>query len=494
MNQQLSSDTSTGNTGPNAPRGYGRDFVALAHDLLALGDVCAIGLTGCLSGLLWMHLSITAVVPGQVWHTFGSRAIVAALIAPFVLRASRPENVRERGDDGWNVHELFWRFVVFAMLMLLIAYATNSLSRAPGGWVVLWAALGWCAVMGNRLLLAKSLKFLEHRGSLHDVVAIVGAGELADRVMQHFKELKSKRLRIAGVFDDRLTRQQALVNRPCGTVKDLLEVGKTRRIDCVLIAIPAAAEQRLRSLAHELKALATSVAICPQLFAFNVPHHGWAYVGDGLPVALLVDRPLRGWGAVVKRLEDIVLASTLLILSLPIFAVIALAVWVDSPGPIIFRQRRHGWNNRSFDVLKFRTMRWMPSDSLALVQTSRQDERIAKVGRLLRRTSLDELPQLFNVLKGDMSLVGPRPHAVDMRTEDRLGHEIVDEYPHRHRVKPGITGWAQVNGCRGATQTAEQVRRRVELDLFYAENWSVLLDLKILLKTLGCVVSGKNAF
>jgi len=236
------------------------------------------------------------------------------------------------------------------------------------------------------------------------------------------------------------------------------------------------------------------VAICPQLFALNVPHHGWDYVGDGLPVALLVDRPLRGWGAVVKRLEDIVLASILLILSLPIFAVIALTVWVDSPGPIIFRQRRHGWNNRSFDVLKFRTMRWMPSDSLSLVQTSRQDDRIAKVGRILRRTSLDELPQLFNVLKGDMSLVGPRPHAVDMRTEDRLGHEIVDEYPHRHRVKPGITGWAQVNGCRGATQTAEQVRRRVELDLFYAENWSVLLDLKILLKTLGCVISGKNAF
>ena len=348
--------------------------------------------------------------------------------------------------------------------------------------------------MGNRLVLAKSLGFLERRGSLRDVVAIVGAGELADRVMQHVKELKSKQLHIAGVFDDRLTRQQALVNRPCGTVKDLLEVGKTRRIDCVLIAIPEAAEQRLRSLAHELKALATSVAICPQLFAFNVPHHGWAYVGDGLPVALLVDRPLRGWGAVVKRLEDIVLASALLVVSLPIFAVIALAVWVDSPGPIIFRQRRHGWNNRSFDVLKFRTMRWVPSDSLGLVQTSRQDDRVAKVGRFLRRTSLDELPQLFNVLKGDMSLVGPRPHAVDMRTEDRLGHEIVDEYPHRHRVKPGITGWAQVNGCRGATQTAEQVRRRVELDLFYAENWSVLLDLKILLKTLGCVIGGKNAF
>jgi lipopolysaccharide/colanic/teichoic acid biosynthesis glycosyltransferase len=139
-------------------------------------------------------------------------------------------------------------------------------------------------------------------------------------------------------------------------------------------------------------------------------------------------------------------------------------------------------------------MRWTPSDSSGLVQASRDDDRIARVGRFLRRTSLDELPQLFNVLKGDMSLVGPRPHAVDMRTENRLGHEIVGEYPHRHRVKPGMTGWAQVNGHRGATHTAEQIRRRVELDLYYAEHWSVLLDLKILLKTLGCIIGGKNAF
>jgi Undecaprenyl-phosphate glucose phosphotransferase len=378
--------------------------------------------------------------------------------------------------------------------MLIIGYASGSIRDAPAGWLALWAVLGWSAVMANRLALAKYLHFLERRGSLHDVVAIVGAGELADRVMEHLKQINSTGLHIAGVFDDRLGRHQAEASRPCGTVNDLLEVGKTRRIDWVLITIPAAADQRLLSLAHQLKALATAVAICPQQFALSVPHHGWTYVGDCLPAALLVDRPLRGWGAVVKRLEDIVLGGVLLLLALPLLGVMALAIRLDSPGPIIFRQRRHGWNSRPFDVLKLRTMRWTPSDSPGLVQTTRDDVRIARVGRFLRRTSLDELPQLFNVLKGDMSLVGPRPHALDMRTEDRLGHEIIDEYPHRHRIKPGITGWAQVNGCRGATQTAEQIRRRVELDLYYADNWSVLLDLKILLKTLGSVVSGKNAF
>ena len=495
MNPQFpSADTTIDPVAPRIPRGLSRDVIALAHDLLALGDACAIALSGWLSGLLWVQLSVTRVLPGHVWAAFGSRVTVAALIAPFVLRASRPETVREPRDHHWNAHELSWRFVVFTLLMLLIGYATGSLHRAPGGWLALWAMLGWSAVMANRLLLVRALQFFERRGSLRDVVAIVGAGELADRVVQHFKQVNSSGLQIAGVFDDRLTRHQDVANRPRGTIQDLLEVGKIRRIDWVLIAIPAAAEQRLASLAHQLKSLATSIAICPQQFALNGPQHGWAYVGNCLPAALLVDRPLRGWGAVVKRLEDIVLASTLLLLSLPLFAIIALAIWADSPGPIIFRQRRHGWNNRAFNVLKFRTMRWTPADSSALVQTSRDDDRVARVGRFLRRTSLDELPQLFNVLKGDMSLVGPRPHAIDMRTEDRLGHEIVDEYPHRHRVKPGMTGWAQVNGYRGATQTAEQVRRRVELDLYYAENWSVLLDLEILLKTLGCIIGGKNAF
>jgi len=477
-------------------RGVSTDFAVLAYDLLALGDVCAIGLSGCLSALLWMRLSITTVSPGHLWTVFGSRATVAAFIAPFVLRAVRvrARDVRYGGNQRWNAHELSSRFVIFAVLMLMIGYASGALKDAPGGWLVLWAVLGWCSVMGNRLALAKGLDFLERRGSLHDVVAIVGAGELADRVLQHFKQSASKGLQVAGVFDDRLTRQQSESTVPCGTVNDLLEVGKHRRIDWVLITIPAAADQRLLSLAHQLKAMAAAVAICPREFALAVPHQGWAYVGDSLPAALLVDRPLRGWGAVVKRLEDIILGSTLIVLSLPLIAAITVAVWVDSPGPVIFRQRRLGWNNRSFDVFKFRTMRWAPPSPAGLIQTSRDDARVTRIGQFLRRTSLDELPQLFNVLKGDMSLVGPRPHAVDMRTEDRLGHEIVGEYAHRHRIKPGITGWAQVNGCRGATTTAEEIRRRVELDLYYAENWSVLLDLKVLLKTLGCVLGGKNAF
>jgi exopolysaccharide biosynthesis polyprenyl glycosylphosphotransferase len=320
---------------------------------------------------------------------------------------------------------------------------------------------------------------------------------VTDRLIEHLRENKSQGVQIAGVFDDRQTRHNSAAHLPFGTLTDLIEIGKRQRIDWVLITFPEAASERLRGVAHQLKALASSIAVCPQHFAVgaNVHSRSWTTVSDVLVTALLVDRPLRGWAAVIKRLEDLLLGSMLFLLLLPLLKLISMAIRLDTPGPVLFRQRRLGRNNREFEVLKFRTMRWHPQPSpCSLEQTSRGDLRITRVGRWLRRTSLDELPQLWNVLRGDMSLVGPRPHAVDMRTEDLLGHEIVQEYPHRHRVRPGITGWAQVHGSRGATETADQVRRRVELDLYYAENCSVLLDIGILLRTLIIVIRGKNAF
>jgi lipopolysaccharide/colanic/teichoic acid biosynthesis glycosyltransferase len=218
-------------------------------------------------------------------------------------------------------------------------------------------------------------------------------------------------------------------------------------------------------------------------------------IADSIGLSLLADRPIKRWDAVVKTSVDLLIGGLVTVLLLPLLAIIALAIRFDSPGPVIFKQRRHAQYNREFEILKFRTMQWNASAAAQdLRQTSRRDERITSLGRFLRASSLDELPQLFNVLKGDMSLVGPRPHAVDMRTEGRLGHEITDLYPQRHRVKPGITGWSQVNGARGATDTVEQLRRRVTLDLHYIENWSLLLDLKVLALTAREVIRGTNAY
>jgi exopolysaccharide biosynthesis polyprenyl glycosylphosphotransferase len=210
---------------------------------------------------------------------------------------------------------------------------------------------------------------------------------------------------------------------------------------------------------------------------------------------MLAERPIRHWHAVLKSAMDYSLGALATLALLPALGAIALAIRVDDPGPVLFKQRRHGYNNREFDIYKFRTMRLgaNPSDQV-LKQTVRGDPRITRVGAFLRKWSLDELPQLFNVLRGEMSLVGPRPHAVVMRTEERLGEQIVPSYPHRHRVKPGITGWAQVHGARGATDTAEQLRRRIELDLYYIEHCSPLLDLKVLLMTCREVLRATNAF
>ncbi|MDP9141213.1 MAG: sugar transferase [Pseudomonadota bacterium] len=218
-------------------------------------------------------------------------------------------------------------------------------------------------------------------------------------------------------------------------------------------------------------------------------------VGDVLSVKLIVDRPIRRWNAVVKSGSDFLLGWIGTLVILPALALIAIAIRLDSAGPVLFTQRRHGYNNCEFDIFKFRTMHVATDEpGVAMQQTLRGDARVTRVGRFLRRWSLDELPQVFNVLAGDMSLVGPRPHAVDMRTEQQYGHEITECYPHRHRVRPGMTGWAQINGSRGATDTVDKLKRRVELDLYYVDHWSPLFDLKILAKTYKAVLQTANAF
>ncbi|MBI3517663.1 MAG: exopolysaccharide biosynthesis polyprenyl glycosylphosphotransferase, partial [Proteobacteria bacterium] len=208
----------------------------------------------------------------------------------------------------------------------------------------------------------------------------------------------------------------------------------------------------------------------------------------------VVDRPLSHWRYVAKLLEDRILAAIALVLLSPVLAAIALAIRLDSPGPVLFRQKRHGFNNTEFQVYKFRSMKVEQSDALGARQAARNDTRITKLGAFLRKSSLDELPQLFNVLRGDMSIVGPRPHPIGMRTGNRLCEDIVDEYAHRHRVRPGITGWAQVKGFRGATETPTQLQRRVELDLHYIDHWSIVFDLKIILLTAFAVLRRENAF
>jgi Undecaprenyl-phosphate glucose phosphotransferase len=309
------------------------------------------------------------------------------------------------------------------------------------------------------------------------------------------QEEQDKSVVIRGVFDDRKSRLPGLV---CGlsvrgTTDDLLNFARRAPIDEVIMALPLDAEQRLKSLCDKMKALAIDVRISlePLAETFNV--RGLGYVGT-VPVLEVVDRPLKNWRAVAKWVEDKLLGVLLFVFVGPLMALIAILIKLDSPGPVFFVQTRFGFNNEVIRVLKFRTMHIDHADPSGAQRTVRNDPRVTRLGRILRLLSFDELPQLINVVRGDMSLVGPRPHAVAMKAGDRLYCEAVEQYLHRHRVKPGITGWAQVNGLRGEVDTLEKAHARVAHDLYYIEHWSPWLDLKILLKTVGILASRDNAY
>jgi Undecaprenyl-phosphate glucose phosphotransferase len=324
---------------------------------------------------------------------------------------------------------------------------------------------------------------------------VLGAGSEAERFIDHLNQAQVSQRRILGCFDDRATRVPSALSgvQVLGTVDDLIDFVRDHEVDEVIVALPWSAEDRLAALIERVKVLPVDIQLSPYGFGYRITAPQITSAGD-LPLLTAVQRPLKASDAAVKAVEDWLAGIGLLLLFLPVMAFIAIAIRLDSPGPVFFRQPRHGWNNRVIHVYKFRTMYHAATDLTGGRQTSRDDERITRVGRFLRRTSLDEIPQLLNVVRGEMSVVGPRPHPIGMKTEEKLCHEIVAGYAQRHKMKPGITGWAQIHGWRGATDTSYQLRKRVEHDIHYVENWSLWLDIKILLMTAFKGFRGPNAF
>ncbi len=482
---------------PLGRRKVSHDLVSLIGDMLPLWDVVLMLLTPFVTNYLYAAFFAPVRYNVGFWSDYEKQALAAAVIAPFILGDRQFWAVDNRRESSVLIRSFATRFVKFSGVVLAVGFATRTLDTMPRAWAAIWLGTSFVLTLSTRILLARHLKYLEYRGVLTQAIAVVGAGPIADRLIRHLLQTQPGTIELLGVFDDRTLRNDGRIFIPKGTVSDLIELGKSRTIDWILVALPSTADDRVLEIVHTLKTLSVPVGLCPESVGLKLPNRVINYVGDGLPVMMLADRPIRHWDAVVKSVEDWLLGGLIILLLSPLLAVVALLVRIDSPGPILFKQRRHAANNREFFIYKFRTMRWQPevqSGAEALIQTARDDNRITRLGSFLRKTSIDELPQLFNVLRGEMSLVGPRPHAVNMRTEERLGHEIVDTYAHRHRVKPGITGWSQVNGSRGATNTVEQLRRRVELDIYYVENWSLYLDLKILAMTFVTVLWGRNAF
>ena len=333
---------------------------------------------------------------------------------------------------------------------------------------------------------------LHKRGALAPTIVMLGATDSARRIIE--ENAKTKELNILAIFDDRLARAPHNIHGVpvVGHVDDLMNWDALPYVNRIVVTLPSMASKRKKEFVDRVRLLPNRIAFVVD--EFENLNHVQQRLTEIAEISLtdVTGNPKSGRHTAIKRLMDIGISATALVFGAPVLALVALLIKLDSPGPALFKQPRHGFNNRVFDVYKFRSMRNDAADLNAAQQTVAGDARITKIGNFIRKTSIDELPQLLNVLKGEMSLVGPRPHAVGMRTGEIESYKLVEEYAHRHKVKPGMTGWAQIHGSRGPLHNAEDVERRVTLDVEYIERSNVFLDVYIMLKTLPVLLGDKE--
>jgi Undecaprenyl-phosphate glucose phosphotransferase len=363
-------------------------------------------------------------------------------------------------------------------------------------WWAVWTGTATVCIFATRFAAAAWLSKAFNLGRFHRRIAIVGGGEPADRALELLEQGPQDSVEIVGLFDDRFDIRSPVSlgqHRKLGTIAELRDYARSSRIDLIIVAIPMSAEKRLLHILKQLWELPVDIRISAASSELKLSAKAYSYLGR-LPLLSVFDRPLSGWDNFLKACLDRTLAAILLVLLAPVFVCVALAIKLDSKGPVFFRQKRFGFNNEMVDVFKFRSLHIDQSDANATKLVTKNDKRVTRVGRFIRKSSLDELPQLVNVLRGDLSLVGPRPHAKEAKAADALYEQVVDGYFARHRVKPGITGWAQINGWRGETDTFEKVQQRVKHDLEYIDTWSLGLDLYILLKTPFSLLKSENAY
>lgn len=356
-------------------------------------------------------------------------------------------------------------------------------SASATQWVMSAIYVTWLTLNLIHLVALLIGRHLVRAGLISENVVIVGATPNARRLID--RNAGSRELNIVGIFDDRLTRApKNLAGAPIlGQLDDLFAWDRLPEIDRIVVTVTSDARDRVRDMVDRLRVLPQRVVLLLDLEGFDPETESLAEIAHS-PAAYVSGRPHNSRRAMSKRIFDLVLASGMVVLLSPLLALLAVAIKLESNGPAIFRQKRHGFNNQIINVWKFRSMRDDPNAGEHMTQqTVADDPRITRIGRFIRQTSIDELPQLINVIKGEMSLVGPRPHAVGMTTEEQEVQSLVGDYAHRHRAKPGITGWAQINGSRGPVHTKDLVRERVRLDMEYVNRSSLWFDLYIILMT-----------
>jgi Undecaprenyl-phosphate glucose phosphotransferase len=389
-----------------------------------------------------------------------------------------------------------WAFVFLLFIgASFFAKLGNEISRL---WLSAFFFIGLATLVGERLFLRALVRQWARQGRLDRRTIVVGSDQNGETLIEALKLQDDSDIDVLGVFDDRNDNRalDTCAGSPkLGKVDDIVEFARRTRVDLVLFALPISAETRILEMLKKLWVLPVDIRLSAHTNKLRFRPRSYSYLGK-VPTLDVFEAPITDWDLVMKWMFDHFIGGIILLLAAPLMALVALAIKLDSPGPALFRQKRFGFNNERIDVFKFRSLYHDQADPLATKVVTKNDSRVTRVGRFIRKTSLDELPQLFNVVfKSNLSLVGPRPHAVQGKLQSRLFDDAVDGYFARHRVKPGITGWAQINGWRGEVDSEEKIQKRVEFDLYYIENWSVLFDIYILLKTpLALMTRSENAY
>lgn len=363
-------------------------------------------------------------------------------------------------------------------------------------WFLTWFVFGGLTILFIRIVIANLVRKWTGEGRLNRYAVVVGGGPSGKALIEQLEEAPDTDIRICGVFDDRGDDRVSttIAGYPkLGTVDDLVAFARERRIDLLVVTLPMTAEDRLLQIFKKLWVLPVDIRLAAHTNNLRFRPRAYSFIGR-IPVIDVSDRPISNWDFLVKSFFDKTIASLAMLALAPVMGLTALAIKINSKGPALFKQKRYGFNNELVEVYKFRSMYTDMTDTDAAKLVTKDDPRVTPVGKFIRKTSLDELPQLFNVLTGQLSLVGPRPHALQAKAADELYYDVVDGYFARHKVKPGITGWAQINGWRGETDTQEKIQKRVEHDLYYIENWSIFFDIFILLKTPFSLIRNKNAY
>jgi putative colanic acid biosynthesis UDP-glucose lipid carrier transferase len=417
----------------------------------------------------------------------GHYLILVVLVFALMFPGTAPDSVSLPA----LARSILANWLVIGALLLLLGWATQTLDAFDQRAILAWIVMTPFALFGAHRLLPVVLPRLLAASSLQRTAVIAGANDLGRRLAERIQTAPFPGIRFEGFFDDRGPERRGNVPQGelLGTLDELASYAKNHRLDLIYITLPMVSQPRILNLLDELRDTTASIYFAPDIFLSDLIQARMDAVGE-IPLLAVCETPFYGVNGLIKRTSDIVLASIILLLIAPLMAAVAIGVKWSSPGPIMFKQRRYGLDGREIVIYKFRTMTVL-EDGNVIRQAVHGDPRVTPFGAFLRRYSLDELPQFINVLQGCMSVVGPRPHAV---AHNEMYRKLIKGYMIRHKIKPGITGWAQVNGLRGETETLDKMAKRIEYDLTYLRTWSLRLDLEILVKTVFVVLMNPNAY